>query len=117
MPLTTDEIDRIATLARLRLTSEERGALPGQLQEIVGFVDQLASYETDPEDETGADGVSDGSSDGSTDGSPEIPPGGPGAEDSPAPCLDRRRVLANAPPGDVGGEEPPRGFFVVPEVT
>lgn len=113
MPLTTDELDRIASLARLRLAPEERRALPGQLQEIVGFVDQLAGYETDPEDESGAHG----GSDGSTGGSPEIPPGEPGAEDSPSPCLDRRRVLAHAPSGNADGEQPPAGFFVVPEVS
>lgn len=118
MPLTTDEIDRIATLARLRLTPEERRALPEQLRRIVGFVDRLEGFETDP-----------------GDGQRGPPSGGLEAEDDPAPCLPRGLVLANAPAGGRGtgsgvpsaqgpetqepetvDAEPTEGFFVVPEV-
>lgn len=98
MPLTTDEIDRIATLARLRLTPEERRALPEQLRQIVGFVDRLEGFETDL-----------------GDAKRELPSGGMEAEDAPAPCLPRGRVLANAPAGGRGPRSG-EGFFVVPEV-
>jgi aspartyl/glutamyl-tRNA(Asn/Gln) amidotransferase C subunit len=112
MPLTTDEFDRIAVLARLGLTPEERRALPEQMQEIVRFVEQLEGFETElGEEEPGA------------------PSSALEAEDVPAPCLPRSRVLANAPPrgrrpaivGEAGERESGdaerlTGFFVVPEI-
>ena len=113
MPLTTDEIDRIASLARLRLTAEERRTLPEQLREIVVFVDRLEGFEADLGDDGG-----------------EAPSSSAEAEDVPAAGLPRGEVLANAPPASHGpghrsasGEgpgsrepDPPEGFFVVPEV-
>lgn len=102
MPLTTDEIDWITDLARLHLTTEERRALPEQLRQIVGFVDQLEGFETD-------------SSDDGDDGWQPTVSGPIEAEDEPAPGLPRRQVLANAP-ASARGEEPLEGFFVVPEV-
>jgi aspartyl-tRNA(Asn)/glutamyl-tRNA(Gln) amidotransferase subunit C len=117
MPLTADEFDRISVLARLRLTPEERRALPKQFQEIVRFVEQLKGFETDfGEEEQG------------------VPWSGLEAEDVPGPCLPRPRVLANAPlrgrglaivgeAGDrdtgereSGDAEGLTGFFVVPEI-
>jgi aspartyl-tRNA(Asn)/glutamyl-tRNA(Gln) amidotransferase subunit C len=44
MPLTIDEVRRIAALARLRLTSAEEEKFASQLGQIVDYIDQLKSY-------------------------------------------------------------------------
>jgi aspartyl-tRNA(Asn)/glutamyl-tRNA(Gln) amidotransferase subunit C len=45
MALTLDEVRRIATLARLRLTPEEEARFVPQLSRIVEYIDQLRDYE------------------------------------------------------------------------
>jgi aspartyl-tRNA(Asn)/glutamyl-tRNA(Gln) amidotransferase subunit C len=89
MALTQEDVRKIATLARLRFSPAEEAKLTGQLARIVGYVDQLQTYE-------GAE--------------PEVPSSGVREmPDVPGECLPRERFLANAP-------ESMDGFLLVPEV-
>lgn len=100
MALTTDNVRKIATLARLRLTPEEETLFAGQLGAIVDYIDQLQQYA--PGAETAAH-----------------VPLGPAGEHAPEeareaideirPCLPREQFLANAPASM-------DGFLLVPEV-
>ena len=96
MALTTDEVRKIAALARLRLTREEEARFAAQLGQVVDYIDQLGRYAPEPSDL----GI-------------EIPgpvePEGHDAEDRARPCLPRELFLANAP-------EAMDGFLLVPEV-
>lgn len=92
MPLTLDEVRKIASLARLRLTAEEELLFAGQLGAIVDYIGQLAEYE-------------------SAEPRADAPPA-PEADDLPQPSLPREVFLANAPsaldglllvPGVMGG--------------
>jgi len=94
MALTTEEVRKIASLARLRFTPEEEAAFTGQLGKIVDYIDQLQRFEA------GAP--------------PEAAPGtavraAPEDDDLPRPCLPRESFLANAPAAL-------DGFLLVPEV-
>lgn len=92
MPLTLDEVRKIASLARLRLTAEEELLFAGQLGAIVDYIGQLAEYESaEP---------------------PAFAAPAPEADDVPGPSLPREVFLANAPsaldglllvPGVMGG--------------
>ena len=75
------DIDRVALLARLRLTEEERARFGGQLETIVAYVDRIAGLELGGLDATlhGHDA------------------GAPLREDAPVPGLPLEAVLANAP--------------------
>lgn len=53
MALTLDEVRKIATLARLRLTPDEEARFVPQLGRIVDYIDQLRSYEAIPPSEDG----------------------------------------------------------------
>lgn len=89
MALTTEDVRKIATLARLRFTPEEEIRFAGQLAKIVDYIDQLQTYEV-----------------------AEVDPGSRGVhemEDVPHECLPRERFLANAPASL-------DGFLLVPEV-
>ena len=94
MALTTEEVRKIASLARLRFTPEEEAAFTGQLGKIVDYIDQLQRFEA---------------------GAPaEAAPGAaaraaPEDDDLPRPCLPRESFLANAPAAL-------DGFLLVPEV-
>ena len=89
MSLNIEEVRRIAHLARLRLSAEEERTFAPQLAEIVAYIDQLEEFETAPT-------VRESSS-------------LPEAEDEPGDCLERDRLLDNAP-------EALDSFFVVPQV-
>ncbi len=78
MRLTTDDVKKIALLARLDLEPEEEELFSNQLSEVVGYIDQLASYATAEVD-------------------PAANGGGPEAADQEAPGLQRDDFLANAP--------------------
>jgi len=92
MPLTLDEVRKIASLARLRLTAEEELLFAGQLGAIVDYIGQLGQYESaEP---------------------PVAASPAPEADDLPRPSLPREVFLANAPsaldglllvPGVMGG--------------
>ncbi len=75
------DIDRVALLARLRLTEEERARFGGQLETIVAYVDRIAGLELDGLDATlhGHDA------------------GAPLRADEPVPGLPLEAVLGNAP--------------------
>ncbi|MGH9362035.1 MAG: Asp-tRNA(Asn)/Glu-tRNA(Gln) amidotransferase subunit GatC [Thermoanaerobaculia bacterium] len=77
MALTLDEVRKIASLARLRLTPEEERLFAGQLGEVVDYIDQLGQYASaEP---------------------PAAAPVAPEAKDLPCPSLPRESFLANAP--------------------
>jgi aspartyl-tRNA(Asn)/glutamyl-tRNA(Gln) amidotransferase subunit C len=90
MALTHEDVRKIATLARLRLTPREEERFAGQLAHVVEYIDQLRGFEG----ETPAAAV-------------------PGVvremEDRPEECLPRETFLANAPASL-------DGFLLVPEV-
>lgn len=46
MPVSLEDVDHIALLARLGLTDEERTALRGELEAILGYVDLLSTVDT-----------------------------------------------------------------------
>jgi aspartyl-tRNA(Asn)/glutamyl-tRNA(Gln) amidotransferase subunit C len=77
MPLTLEEVRKIASLARLSLSPEEEHLFADQLGAIVDYIDQLARY---PSAEPAA----------------TTPPARE-AEDLPRPSLPREAFLANAP--------------------
>lgn len=91
MVLTPEHVRKIASLARLRFSSEEEAVLTRQLGQIVDYIDQIQRYET-------AEG-------GSAPVSPVRE-----AEDRPRQCLPRELFLANAPASALGE------LLVVPEV-
>jgi aspartyl-tRNA(Asn)/glutamyl-tRNA(Gln) amidotransferase subunit C len=92
MALTTEEVRKIASLARLRFTPEEEATFAGQLGKIVDYIDQLQRLDA---------------------GEPTPPSGtanaAPEADDVARPCLPREAFLANAPAAL-------DGFLLVPEV-
>jgi len=90
MALTSDEVRKIASLARLRFTPEQETVFVHQLGRIVDYVDQLQGFAGE---ESGADAAAPVRE----------------AEDVARPGLPRELFLANAPAAD-------RGFLVVPEV-
>jgi aspartyl-tRNA(Asn)/glutamyl-tRNA(Gln) amidotransferase subunit C len=93
MALTTDEVRKIASLARLRFTPEQETVFAHQLGRIVDYIDQLRSYEGE------------GSANVPLTATPVLE-----AEDVTRPCLPRELFLANAPASALGE------FLVVPEV-
>ncbi len=91
MALTTEEVRKIASLARLRFTPEEEVTFAVQLGKIVDYIDQLQRFEA---------------------GAPPAAAAGAAApedDDLPRPCLPRESFLANAP-------AVLDGFLLVPEV-
>jgi aspartyl-tRNA(Asn)/glutamyl-tRNA(Gln) amidotransferase subunit C len=46
MPLTPDDVNRIAQLARLELSDAERSAMLGQLNGFFGIVEQMSAVDT-----------------------------------------------------------------------
>lgn len=90
MSLSIEEVRRIATLARLRLSPAEEELFARQLSRIVEYIDQLRAFETGRGEEAEAAGV-------------------PQAEDQAHVLLDRAVFLANAPRAT-------DGFVVVPQV-
>jgi len=92
MALTTDDVRKIATLARLRLSPEEELLFADQLGKIVDYIDQLQKYAIEEVEE----------------GSPFLA-GEHEAIDQIRPCLPRAEFLANAPAAL-------DGFLLVPEI-
>jgi len=91
MALTTEEVRKIASLARLRFTPEEESVFAHQLGRIVEYIDQIQAYEGE---------------EGSADAVAAVKE----AEDVVRPCLPREQFLANAPASALGE------FLVVPEI-
>lgn len=90
MALSVEEVRRIASLARLRLSPEEEAVFARQLGRIVEYIDQLRAFEREEDEAPVAAGVAQ-------------------ADDAPQPGLERDVFLANAPRGL-------DGFLVVPQV-
>lgn len=47
MSLTREEVKKVATLARLRMTDEQLDKMAPELNNILGFIEQLAEVNTD----------------------------------------------------------------------
>jgi aspartyl-tRNA(Asn)/glutamyl-tRNA(Gln) amidotransferase subunit C len=91
--LTIQDVERIAALARLALTLEEKALFARQLTRILEYAGQVA--EIVPE--------------GDLDAPPTDAGGGVERADEPRPSLDRSAALANAPDSSAG-------LFRVPKV-
>lgn len=93
--LQTNDVDRIATLARLSLTSEERNRFAAQLTDVLQYVAQISTIDT-----TGVVATSH-----------PLAAGDAWRDDEPRPSLPTADALANAP--DANHEA---GLFRVPKV-
>ena len=92
--LTREDVERIARLARLELTAEELDLFTRQLDDILGYVEQIRSLDT-----TGVPPTS------------HVLNQPVERADEPAPTLSRAEILGNAP--DAAREA---GLFKVPRV-
>ena len=92
--LTVADVERIAALARLELTEEEKHLFTRQLADILSYAEQLQEVETAGVPATAHVHVSERE-----------------REDEPRPSLPRPDALANAPDG-----APDAGLFRVPRV-
>ena len=97
MPITESDVDKIAVLAHLEITPEERRALTPQLAAIVAYVEQLNELDTSAvEPATG----------GLTPEGERTPAA---RDDTPHPSLGQQLALEEAP-------DPAAGHFRVPKV-
>jgi len=97
MPITESDIEKIAQLAHLEITPEERKAFTPQIAEIVAYVEQLSELDTSAvEPSTG----------GLT---PEGEKTVSSREDAVQPSLGQQVALSEAP-------DPASGHFRVPKV-
>ena len=97
MPITESDVDKIAALAHLEITPEERRALTPQLAAIVAYVEQLNELDTSAvEPATG----------GLTPEGERTPAA---RDDTPRPSLGQQLALEEAP-------DPAAGHFRVPKV-
>jgi aspartyl-tRNA(Asn)/glutamyl-tRNA(Gln) amidotransferase subunit C len=92
--LTIADVERIAALAHLELTSEEKQLFTKQLADILAYAEQIQAVETR--------GVA---------ATAQVNVRGVERPDEPKPCLDVQEALANAPDG-----APTSGLFRVPRV-
>ena len=114
MALTTEEVRKIASLARLRFTPEEEAAFAGQLGKIVDYIDQLQRLEAGagPPAVAATGAAATAATEATSAPLAPMPPisrAAPEDDDSPGPCLPRETFLANAP-------AVLDGFLLVPEV-
>jgi aspartyl-tRNA(Asn)/glutamyl-tRNA(Gln) amidotransferase subunit C len=91
---TSEEIDRIAALAHLELTSDERVLFTRQLGEILGYAEQVRDVVTE----------------GIPPTTHVLTPDTVFRDDEPRPSLGRETALANAPDAAAAG------LFRVPRV-
>ena len=93
--LSLAEVERIARLANLELTDDEKRLFARQLADILSYAEQIQTLDTD--------------------GVPATAHVRPTSEaerdDEPRPCLETAAALANAPDG-----APEAGLFRVPRV-
>jgi aspartyl-tRNA(Asn)/glutamyl-tRNA(Gln) amidotransferase subunit C len=87
MSLSRTDVEKVALLARLRLTEAELDTMTGQLAQIVGYVDQLAEVDTE----------------GVEPMAHAIELSNVFKDDRVAPSLPREEALANAPHHDGRG--------------
>jgi aspartyl-tRNA(Asn)/glutamyl-tRNA(Gln) amidotransferase subunit C len=91
--LTPDDVERIATLARLELTADETAQFAQQLTAILAYADQVQQVDTS--------GVA----------PPQAASDGRMRDDVPVRSLDRDTVLSQAPAADRAA-----GLYKVPRV-
>jgi aspartyl-tRNA(Asn)/glutamyl-tRNA(Gln) amidotransferase subunit C len=109
MALTTEEVRKIASLARLRFTPEEEADFAGQLGKIVDYIDQLQRFEAGALPEAATRAAATGAPPAPLAPLPPTSRAAPEDDDLPRPCLPRESFLANAPAAL-------DGFLLVPEV-
>jgi aspartyl-tRNA(Asn)/glutamyl-tRNA(Gln) amidotransferase subunit C len=97
MPITKAEVEKIALLANLELTEEEKIAFSGQLVEIVDYIDQLNELDTSSVQPWSQHSA------GNFDTSSATRP------DQVRPSLGQARALEQSP-------DPEDGHFTVPRV-
>src|SRR2546423_4078363 len=97
MPITEADVDKIAQLAHLDITPEERRALTPQMAAIVAYVDQMNELDTSAV-KPAIGGLT-----------PEGERTPVARDDSPRPSLGQEFALAEAP-------DPAAGHFRVPKV-
>ena len=91
--LTSADVERIATLARLELTADETARFAEQLTAILAYAEQVQQVDT------------------SAVAAPVTTIASTGRDDVPVPSLDRDLVLSQAPAADRSA-----GLFKVPRV-
>ena len=94
MIVTTELVERLAMLSRLRLPREEQERMTGELEQIIGYMDVLNKLDT-----SGVEPLTHG-----------FPLKNVLREDQVVPSQDRGELLANAPASD--GET-----FLVPKAV
>jgi aspartyl-tRNA(Asn)/glutamyl-tRNA(Gln) amidotransferase subunit C len=93
-PLTRDDVEKVARLARLKLSAAELETFTAQLGQVLGYVEMLNEVDTDAVEQPMAHAV-------------ELT--NVFRDDVPGHCLPREAALANAPKTD-------GRFFVVPPI-
>ena len=93
MDVTPDLVRHVARLARLALTDAEVASMAPQLARILAHVGAIADVDVSGHDPAAVDAVATATL----------------RDDVPAPSLERRAVIANAPAHD-------QVFFLVPKV-
>jgi aspartyl-tRNA(Asn)/glutamyl-tRNA(Gln) amidotransferase subunit C len=87
MSISRADIEKVALLARLQLTEAELETMTGELAQIVGYVDQLATVDTE----------------GIEPMAHAVPVTNVFRDDTVTPSLPREEALANAPNRDERG--------------
>jgi aspartyl-tRNA(Asn)/glutamyl-tRNA(Gln) amidotransferase subunit C len=93
MKITTEEVDHVAVLARLKFSEEEKERFVSQLNSILEYMGQLGRLDTSSVEPTFH----------------AVTQKNVFREDVVQPSLDLERTLANGP-------DPDRGFFRVPKI-
>jgi aspartyl-tRNA(Asn)/glutamyl-tRNA(Gln) amidotransferase subunit C len=93
MPLTEEDVDKVARLARLEITAEERGRYRGQLNAILEHAADIAGLDVSQVPPTAH----------------ILPLNNVWREDEVGPSLSREEALANAP-------DKSKGCFRVPKI-
>jgi aspartyl-tRNA(Asn)/glutamyl-tRNA(Gln) amidotransferase subunit C len=93
MKITTEEVDHVAVLARLKFSEEEKERFVSQLNSILEYMGQLGRLDTSSAEPTFH----------------AVARKNVFREDVVQPSLDLERTLANGP-------DPDRGFFRVPKI-
>jgi len=94
----TEDVERVASLAHLKLTPEETGSMVDDLNAILGYVTQLNQLDTNSVAPLAQISELVGTSGG-----------GSSRDDQLKPSLDRTEVMTQAPESD-------KAFFKVPKV-
>jgi len=109
--LTRADVERIAALARLELTSDEVTLFAGQLTAILAYADQVQQVDTSGTGPAPAVAALSTVASAKVDGLPTVALAEVGRDDVPAASIDRDLVLSQAPAADRAA-----GIFKVPRV-